>query len=91
MLRQLIADFRQDVGPLMDELTSGVEKNDCKAVHRAGHTLKGMVNFFGVSEISELAFQLEKMGANGDCTQTHEKLALFRSELARLQQELTSV
>ena len=91
MLRQLIADFRQDVGPLMDELTDGVAKNDCKAVHRAAHTLKGMVNFFGVSEITEVAFQLEQMGSRGDCTQAQEKLVAFCCELTRLQTDLDGI
>jgi CheY-like chemotaxis protein len=91
MLRQLIADFRQDVGPLVEELADGVHKEDCKAVHRAAHTLKGMVTFFGFSEITELALQLEQMGSRGDCTQAKEKLAAFTCELSRLQTSLSSI
>jgi CheY-like chemotaxis protein len=88
MLRQLIADFRLDVGPLMDELTEGLDKNDCKAVHRAAHTLKGMVSFFGVSSVTRLALYFEEMGTSGKLPQTPEKLAGFRREVARLQADL---
>jgi CheY-like chemotaxis protein len=91
VLRQLIAEFRQDVGPLMEELTRGVETNDCKMVHRAGHTLKGMINFFDVPQISELAMHLEKMGAIGDCTQADAKLAALERDLDRLQVDLAAV
>jgi HPt (histidine-containing phosphotransfer) domain-containing protein len=91
VLRQLVADFRQDAGPLMDELAGGVEKNECKAVHRAAHTLKGMVNFFGVPALTELAAHLEKMGASADCAQAPEKLAAFRRELDRLQADLDGI
>ena len=91
MLRQLIADFRQDAGPLVDELARGAAANDCKAVHRAAHTLKGMVNFFGVSSLTELASHLEKMGISGDCTQAQEKIVAFRSELNRLQAYLDAI
>ena len=65
--------------------------NDCKVIHRAAHALKGMVNFFGVSKIAEMALDLEKMGANGACTQAREKLEAFRSELARLQTDLEAI
>jgi HPt (histidine-containing phosphotransfer) domain-containing protein len=88
VLRQLIAEFRQDAGPLMDELAGGVQKNDGKAVHRAAHTLKGMVSFFGVAPLADLAMHLEKTGASGDCTQAQEKLAAFRRGLDRLQTDL---
>jgi PAS domain S-box-containing protein len=91
VLRQLIAEFRQDAGPLMDELARGVATNDCKVVHRAAHTLKGMVNFFGVSSLTELALHLEKMGASGDCTQAHEKLVAFRRELECFQADLDAI
>ena len=90
-LRQLIAEFRQDAGPLMDELARGVATNDCKAVHRAAHTLKGMVNFFGVSSVAELALHLEKMGASGELTQGHEIFAAFRRELECLQEDLDAI
>src|ERR1019366_2452494 len=91
MLRQLIADFRQDVGPLMDELTRSIATNDAKALHRAAHTLKGMVNFFGVSSLSELAFHLERIGASGDFSQANEKLATFGRELECLQADLNAI
>ena len=91
VLRQLIAEFRQDAGPLMDELAGGVAKNDAKAVHRAAHTFKGMVSFFGVAPLAEVALHLEKMGASGDCTQADEKLVAFRRELERLQADLDTI
>jgi CheY-like chemotaxis protein len=91
VLRQLIAEFRMDAGPLMDELAQSVEKNDCKAVHHCAHTLKGMVSFFGVSSLTELAFHLEKMGASGDCTQARDAFAAFRCELDRLQADLDAI
>ena len=91
MLRELIAVFRQDSVPLMDELAQGVETNDCKTVHRTAHTLKGMVNFFDVPTVADLASQLEKMGAGGNCSRASEKFAAFRRELECLQAELDAI
>ena len=88
VLRQLITEFRQDVGPLMDELTRSLATNDAKALHRAAHTLKGMVSFFGVSSVTELAMQLEKSGASGDFAQANDKVARFSHELECLQTDL---
>ena len=67
-LRNLIIMFRQDSPPMMESLAQALEQNDSKAVHHHAHTLKGMINFFGVPDVSELAFLLEKMGSAGDCS-----------------------
>jgi two-component system sensor histidine kinase/response regulator len=91
MLRELISVFRQDSVPIMRSLADALEKNDCKAVHHQAHTLKGMINFFGVSEVSDLAFQLEKMGAANDCGCGQELFDSLRGRVERMQAELDEI
>jgi HPt (histidine-containing phosphotransfer) domain-containing protein len=91
MLRDLIAMFRQDSGPMMISLAEALQQNDCKAVHHHAHTLKGMINFFGVPEVSELAFRLEKMGSAQDCSGGQGAFDALRGELTRLQAELDEI
>jgi two-component system sensor histidine kinase/response regulator len=88
MLRELISVFRQDSPPIVGLLAQALEVNDCQAVHHQSHTLKGMINFFGVPAISDLAFQLEKMGKAGDCSRGRETLDTLRHELEGMQAEL---
>jgi signal transduction histidine kinase/DNA-binding response OmpR family regulator len=91
ILRQLIAEFREDCGKFIDELARGLEKNDCMAVHGAAHTLKGMVSFFGVSGLTRLILDVEKMGAKGDCSQARDPFTAFCRELASMQAELDQI
>jgi PAS domain S-box-containing protein len=91
MLRELISVFRQDSTPILKSLAGALEKNDCKAVHHYAHTLKGMINFFGVSEVSELAYHLEKMGAAGDCSGGQESFDKLRRQIERMQAELDEI
>ncbi len=50
-----------------------------------------MINFFGLPEVSELAFQLEKMGSAGDCGRGRETFDALYRELGRIQAELDEI
>ncbi len=91
ILRQLIDVFTQESPPIMASLAIALRENDCKAVHHQAHTIKGMINFFGVPEISDLAFQLEKMGAAGDCSRGQEIFDNLRCKVEGLQAELNAI
>ncbi len=91
MLRELISVFRQDSVPIIMSMAQAVKENDCDLVHHHAHTLKGMINFFGVPAVSELAFRLEKMGSAGDCSQGQEPFDSLRCELERMQAELDAI
>jgi HPt (histidine-containing phosphotransfer) domain-containing protein len=91
VLREFVAIFRLDWPPLFQELGQALESNDCKAVYRAAHTLKGMVTFFDAAAVTELTLHLEQMGASCDCRGALEKHDALKHELHRLQAELDSI
>jgi CheY-like chemotaxis protein/HPt (histidine-containing phosphotransfer) domain-containing protein len=91
MLRELISVFRQDSAPIMTSLAQALAENDCKTVHLQAHTIKGMINFFGGPAVSELAFQLEKMGSAGECRGGQEAFDVLRCKLERMQGELDQI
>ena len=46
-------------------IRGAIEQQDRKTLQRAAHTLKGSTRYFGATQVSEMALQLESMGARG--------------------------
>ena len=91
MLRELISMFRQDSAPIMELLKQALQANNGKEVHHQAHTLKGMINFFNVPAVSGLAFELEKLGNNGDCRNGLDTYSRLRRNLDLMYGELSAI
>jgi HPt (histidine-containing phosphotransfer) domain-containing protein len=51
---------------LMTTIRAAIASDDRTALRLAAHTLKGSLQYFGAARMCELAYQLERMGQEGD-------------------------
>ena len=66
LLRDVANVFLESTPPLLIELREAVTTGDAAAVSRIAHRLRGSLANFGAEEAVEAAFQLEKMGLDGE-------------------------
>lgn len=88
MLDELVGVFEQDSAPLLHEAAEALARQDGPTLHRAAHTLKGMITFFGPSSAAEAALKLERLGREGDFSAGQPAYESLCSEIARLKAEL---
>jgi HPt (histidine-containing phosphotransfer) domain-containing protein len=62
-----------------------VKSNDAAKLEKAAHRLKGSVSIFCANTVSQTAFELEKIGREGDLTKAAETLARLEQQMADLQ------
>jgi CheY-like chemotaxis protein len=91
VLKELIDVFRLDSAALLAEAADGLKQKDAVTLHRAGHTLKGMISFFEASTATALALKLETLGASRDFATSEIVYPALCNEIARLQAELDSL
>ena len=94
LLREVTALFLEDTPSLLRQIREGIASQDCQAVERAAHTLKGSVSNFGAKSVQELAFQLESLthdghlqGADEIFRQLEQQMALLNPALEALMKE----
>jgi PAS domain S-box-containing protein len=68
---------------LMAALHVAIASDDRTALRLAAHTLKGSLQYFGAAHLCELAYQLERMGQEGDLKNAPPVLANLENEMAR--------
>ncbi len=84
MLRDIVEAFLDESPRLLGMIRNAMETHDSKTLQRAAHTLKGSTRYFGATRVSEMALQIETMGARADFTHAGEALRNVEREMARL-------
>ncbi len=84
LLHEVIEIFLNDVPKHMASLGRAVAAGDAVAVEGAAHTLKGELGYLGISEVSQMARELEEFGRNSDLRFAAGLYATFASELSEL-------
>ena len=69
---------------LMTAIREAIAGGDPAALRVAAHTLKGSMRYFGASRVFDDAYQLEKMGQNGNLENAEAALTDLDEEMARL-------
>ena len=85
VLQQLIGVFYQDCNTQMSLLKAAIKDGDAAAVQSAGHTVKGMVAFFGVESATEAALKLEQAGAKWRVAEAGPLVSDLARELAAIE------
>ncbi len=65
LLRAVIDAFLQESQQLLANVQRAVDDGDAKTLHRAGHTLKGVLLSLGAPQPAHLSKSLEDKGAAG--------------------------
>jgi HPt (histidine-containing phosphotransfer) domain-containing protein len=84
LMTSLMNIFFNEAGPMMEAIRAAVGSNDSVKLEKAAHRMKGSVSIFGAHEVSQTAFELEKIGRSGDLMQV-------AATLNRLEQQMTSL
>lgn len=88
LLEEMIGLYLESSPRLVNEIESGVERQDAQAVQRSAHALKGALQNLSAGPSAEAALALEKMGRAGELKSADRTLMELKDQLNRLQAEL---
>ena len=84
LVRDIAEAFLEEHPRRLDELRRAIDTEDWELLHRAAHTIKGSMRYFGASAVFDRAFGLEQLAARQTVEGTEELLTLLKQELAKL-------
>jgi two-component system, sensor histidine kinase and response regulator len=84
LLRDIAEAFLEEHPRRMDELRRAIDTADWELLHRAAHTIKGSMRYFGAHAVFDRAFGLEQLAAHQSLDGAEEILGLLKQELAKL-------
>jgi signal transduction histidine kinase/CheY-like chemotaxis protein len=85
LLAELVSLFQQDAPRLLSDLHAALNQQDAEALRRAAHSLKGAAAYIGATAISETAYRLERLAANGQLAEASRTLQELEQALSALQ------
>jgi len=88
LLKEIARLFLDDCPRSLTELREAAARNDCSAVERSAHTLKGASANFGATRLVSAALDIEKMGHAGTLDNFVPALVEVESALDALRAEL---
>jgi signal transduction histidine kinase/CheY-like chemotaxis protein/HPt (histidine-containing phosphotransfer) domain-containing protein len=88
MLRRMVEIFDRDARERLPRLREAVHAGTAAAVKQEAHALKGGVGNFYAKAAYDTAYDLEKMGADGNLTNARATLQTLESQLQSLRQKL---
>jgi HPt (histidine-containing phosphotransfer) domain-containing protein len=90
LLNSVIEAFLQEAPTLLAKIRQGLDERHAATLHRAAHTLKGTLGYFGNPPAAELALQLEIMGRRNSFEEAPPLVAELEAQLARVLACLTA-
>jgi len=80
----MLEEFLENIAIRLDDLSAALAAKDARKLQRTAHNLKGMASNFSAGRLTELARELEHLGAEGDFSQAQELVAAIEGEIPRL-------
>ena len=84
LLYELIGLFLAESPAWRNDARVAAARGDAVGLHRAAHTIKGAVGYFGAAEASAAALRLEELGRAGDLAAATAAVAELEQALDRL-------
>jgi two-component system, sensor histidine kinase and response regulator len=84
LFQEMIRILREDAPRRFQELDAGWRSGDLAIVHRAAHSLKGLVSNFGAARAQAAALRLEQAAKHDDRDGIPDKIAELHSEVQSL-------
>ena len=84
LLKSVIEAFLEEAPTLLASIRQGLGERDAIQWHRAAHTLKGTLSYFGNPPAAESAQRLEGMGRRSSFAEAPLILAELEAQLARV-------
>ena len=89
LLREIVEAFLTEYPQLLEQIRSSIDTENNELLHRAAHTLKGSMRYFGITQAFEQAYALECMGRDSQFSEAEDQLALLIAEIDRIEPELS--
>jgi HPt (histidine-containing phosphotransfer) domain-containing protein len=90
LLKAVIAAFLEEAPAKLKEIHQAIDERQTTLLHRAAHTLKGTLTYFGNQAAIERALMLELLGRRGTTEGAAPLAAELESQLARILQCLSA-
>ncbi len=88
LLHDILDAYLGEAPQLMKKIRSAIDQQNAANLHIAAHTLKGALRSIGAAAVSELAYQLERIGRSGELDHAPESLTQLESATAKLDDEV---
>ncbi len=66
LVKECFVDFLEDCESMLALIANAIEKADSEEIEKSAHALKGSLIYLAAGQASEIAYQLEMTGRNGD-------------------------
>jgi HPt (histidine-containing phosphotransfer) domain-containing protein len=84
LLRDIAEAFLEEYPGRLSEIRRAIDAKDWELLHRAAHTIKGSMRYFGAPRVFDRAFGLEMLASNHRLEGVEEIFGLLKQELAKL-------
>lgn len=84
LLKELAQLFLEQVPRQLSRIQQAVQAGDAKTLRDCAHALKGSAGTLAGMEVSRTAAELEKMGREGDLTDSRAACVALEAQLERL-------
>lgn len=84
LLHAVVDAFLDESPRLITAIGEAIARGDAGALHVAAHTLKGSMHYFGAMRAFEQAYELEKMGRDGNLGNASAALTVLERTMAQL-------
>ncbi len=91
LIASLVEVFPEETQTLLQAAREAVAGKDADALHRAAHSLKGLLGNFAARAAYEAALALDQLAKDGRLEGADDRLAAVESEVARLGEALESL
>lgn len=88
LLRIVAETFLDESPQLLAAIRQALEAGVAGEVHRAAHTLKGALNYFGAAQAFDLAYRIEGLADQNRLDEVQHTLPQLEAEVARLRPAL---
>ena len=88
-LQTVVDAYLEEAPRLLAQIHQATEQHDAASLHRASHTLKGSLGFFGAQRAADLAWQLELLGKAGSLENAGPLIEQLAANVERVNQALS--
>lgn len=84
LLHEVVEIFIDQAPKHIDTLRRALAQGDAKTLQKTAHNMKGELGYFGISELSQKARELEELGGKADLEQASRIFAAFEAEISNV-------
>ncbi|MEC4672647.1 MAG: response regulator, partial [Nitrospirota bacterium] len=91
LISRMIGHFIHDVGVVVQDIQSAIERDDAASLNKAAHGLKGICLNLGAEKLASIALELEQQGNGEELSHSQQSCEALREEFQHVQQYLNQL